>query len=76
MTRIKIKVIHGDVFHIKADVLVLKYAQATYGLDKDIETEYNKIGKNISDQLPKVGNCLVLESDGITSTKNIIFIGG
>ena len=75
MAGIKISVIQGDAFHIKADALVLKYAQTTYGLDRDIEREYNSLGENITPKLPKVGGYLLLDSKKITSTKNIIFIG-
>lgn len=39
MAGIKVSVIHGDAFEIKADALVFKYAQATYGLDRDIARE-------------------------------------
>lgn len=41
MSGIKISIVNGDAFKIKVDALVLKYAQATYGLDRDIEREYN-----------------------------------
>ena len=75
MAGIKVKIIHGDAFQIEADALVLKYAQSTYGLDRDIEREYDRLGKTISHKLPEVGDYLFLESNNITSTKNIIFIG-
>jgi len=75
MSGIKVKVIHGDAFQVKADTLVLKYAQATYGLDGDIERAYEELGKSISDRLPKIGGYLFLESNNITNTKSIIFIG-
>ena len=75
MAGIKVSVIHGDAFQIKADALVLKYAQASYGLDRDIEREYDRLGESITDKLPKVGGYLFLGSKKITSTKSIIFIG-
>lgn len=72
---IKVSVIHGDAFKIKADTLVLKYAQATYGLDRDIEGKFWKLGFPITDKLPKIGGYFFTDSKGITSTKSIIFIG-
>ena len=75
MTGIKISVIHGDAFQIKADCLVLKYAQTTYGLDRDIEREFEQIGEPITEKFPKVGGYYFTDSKGITSTKSIVFIG-
>ena len=75
MKGIKISVIHADAFQIKADCLVLKYAQATYGLDRDIEIEFERIGDPITEKFPKVGGYYFTDSKGITSTKSIIFIG-
>ena len=75
MTGIKISIIHGDAFQVKADALVLKYAQATYGLDREIEREFESIGETISSKLPKIGGFLFSDSKKITNTKSIIFIG-
>ncbi len=75
MDGIKVSVLHGDASQIKADSLVLKYAQATYGLDRDIEREFEKLQEPITDRLPKIGGYYFTESKKITSTKNIIFIG-
>jgi len=75
MTGVKVSVVHGDAFQIKADSLILKFAQATYGLDRDIEREFEQIGKPITSKLPKIDGYFFTESNGITSTKSIIFIG-
>lgn len=75
MTGIKVSVLHGDAFQVKADTLVLKYAQATYGLDRDIEREFARLDNPITDKLPKVGGYYFTDSLKITSTKSIIFIG-
>jgi|WetSurMetagenome_2_1015567.scaffolds.fasta_scaffold69841_3 hypothetical protein len=75
MTGIKVSVIHGDAFQIKADALVLKYAQATYGLDRDIEREFERLGESIADKLPKIGGFFYTDSKKVTSTKSIVFIG-
>lgn len=75
MNGIKVSVIHGDAFQIKADSLVLKYAQATYGLDRDIEKEFERLGEPITNKFPKIGGYYFTDSKKITSTKSIIFIG-
>jgi len=75
MDGIKVSVIHSDAFQVKADCLVLKYAQGTYGLDRDIEREFESLGVPITEKFPKVGGYYFTESKKITSTKSIIFIG-
>lgn len=75
MNGIKVTVIHGDAFQIKADSLVLKYAQATYGLDRDIERKFERLGESLTDKFPKIGGYYFTDSKKITSTNSIIFIG-
>ena len=75
MNGIKVSVIHGDAFQIKADSLVLKYAQGTYGLDRDIEREFERLGEPITNKFPKIGEYYFTDSKKITNTKSIIFIG-
>ncbi len=75
MTGVKVSVIHGDAFQIEADALVLKYAQATFGLDRDIEREFARLGDSITYRLPKIGGYFYTDSKEITRTKSIIFIG-
>jgi hypothetical protein len=75
MTGVKVSVVHGDAFEIKADTLVLKYAQATYGLDRDIEREFELRGSPITNKLPKTDGYLFTDGIGITNSKSIIFIG-
>lgn len=75
MSGISISIIHGDASQVKADVLVLKYAQAAFGLDKNIISRLDDSGKHISEKLPKVSDYLHLASYGTTNTSEIIFIG-
>jgi len=75
MNGIKVSVIHGDAFHFKADTLVLKYAQASYGLDRDIIHQFESMGYQIESKLPKIWGFFYSESRKITNTQNIIFIG-
>ena len=75
MAGIKISVIHSDAFQIKADCLVLKFAQATYGLDHEIEKRFEQAGESIANKLPKVGDYYFTDSRKTTNTDSIIFIG-
>lgn len=75
MPGIKVSVIHGDAFKIKADTLILKFAQAAHGLDKDVIRKFEDWGYPIDDKLPKVGNSFLTESKNITNTNNIFFVG-
>ena len=75
MNGIKVSVIHGDAFQVKADTLVLKYAQAAYGLDRDIIRELGSMDCNIESRLPKVWGFLFTDSKRVTNTQNLIFIG-
>jgi len=75
MAGIKVLVTHGDAFQIKADSLVLKFAQATYGLDRDIERKFEELGEPITEKFPKIGGYFFTDSKKITNTKSIIFIG-
>lgn len=75
MKGIKVSVVQGDAFEIKADTLVLKYAQDTHGLDRSIANEFEQLGKPITHNLPEIGSYYLTDSHQITNTKNIIFIG-
>ncbi len=75
MNGININVLHGDAIDIVADVLVLKYAQNPYGLDRDIIQKFDRIGNPINKHLPKIWDFYQTETQNITKTKRLIFIG-
>jgi hypothetical protein len=50
----KFLVVQGDALQIEADCLVLKYAQATFGLDQAIEQAFEEIGESITTRLPAI----------------------
>lgn len=75
MDGIKVSVVYGDAFQIKAETLVLKYAQSAFGLDREIIKRFAVAGHSIESKLPKVWKYFFTESEKITNTKNIIFIG-
>ena len=66
---------HGDAFQIKADVLILKYAQFTYGLDRDVVNKLETIDSATEAKLPKVGGFYFSNSHHITNTDHLLFIG-
>jgi hypothetical protein len=75
MNGIKISVIHGDAISVKADTLIMKFAQAPYGLDRDIIREFESLGNSIEDKLPKIWGYYFTESFKITNTESLLFIG-
>lgn len=76
MAGIKVSVSHNEALNVAADVLILKFSKSSYGLEKVVEREYIRMGKPVSDKLPtSVGNHFFTESNNITKTKHIIFIG-
>jgi hypothetical protein len=75
MGKINVSIVHSNAFEIKADTLILKYAQELHGLDRSIVYQLNKIGLLVQNKLPGIGNNYFIESHQITNTKNILFIG-
>uniref|UniRef100_UPI0011788CD3 hypothetical protein n=1 Tax=Crenothrix polyspora TaxID=360316 RepID=UPI0011788CD3 len=74
MTRLlNLSVATGDAFTFKSDVLVLKYAQHLYGLDKAVHNELQQHG--IVPKLPDVNEDVVIETTGILNATSIIFVG-
>lgn len=72
---IVIEAIHGDVFKSKADVLALKYAQELYGVDRRVVLELGKRGTQLADRLPPVGETLLVPSDKVVLTNELLFVG-
>ncbi len=75
MAGIKVTITNDDAFQISADCLVLKYAQATYGLDRDIVREFEIMGSSIENKLPAVNSYFLTDSKQVVNAKKIIFIG-
>lgn len=70
----KITIKNTDAFRIFGDVLVLKYAQALYGLDS-VVVEKLEVKNNIQDKLPLPNEELITNSNPIENYKKILFIG-
>jgi len=76
MAGIKVSVFHGEAFNVKADALILKYSQTSYGLEKIVEREFIRLGGSITEKLPKnVGESFITDSKNITQTKIVLFVG-
>ena len=73
--KIIVEVINEDAITYESDILVLKYAQHLYGLDKAIVSIIEKDGLSIQNNLPKRGSDFVINTpEGIAPPK-VIFIG-
>lgn len=75
MKGIKIEVVQGDAFTIKADVLAMKYAQNPHGLDSDVIHDLSLKDAEIGNKLPKIWGFFFGESMNVVSATHIIFIG-
>ena len=51
--QIPINVISDDALSIQTDVLVLKYAQASYGVDYAVTNRLSKLHANLASSLPE-----------------------
>ena len=73
--RVEISVVNDDVTSFDADVLVLKYAQAHYGLDSVVSQKVTRLGINENQFSPKPGTSTYFYSRGSISPKNILVVG-
>ena len=64
-----------DAFEFKGDVLVLKHAQALYGLDRAVVDKLATIQPNVEKSLPLPNNELIINSLGVVNYDKILFIG-
>ena len=76
MAGIKVSVFHGEAFHVKADVLILKFHATSYGLEKIVEREFTRAGQSLAGKLPQgPGEHFLTSSGNITQTKQTLFVG-
>jgi hypothetical protein len=71
---IGIEIQETDALKIKADVLVLKYAQDFFGADSLAFSRLALLHRNIERRLPKPNEFLFLESLGSLGASYILFI--
>ncbi len=68
-----LSVVAGDAFAVEADVLVAKYAQQTYGLDRAIVR--NVTDRKAAADLPATGDHRVVTSLQRIEAKAVLFVG-
>jgi hypothetical protein len=72
---IGIEIQEVDALKIKADVLVLKYAQEFYGADSVAFSKLAILHRNLEKKLPKPNDFLFLESLGSLGAEYVLFAG-
>jgi hypothetical protein len=70
---LRISVAAGDAFEVDADVLVLKYAQRLYGLDRAAFERLRSIGIKLS--LPEPADFTFQKSLGSMNPRSVLFVG-
>jgi hypothetical protein len=70
-----IRVLQGDALEISADVLVLKYAQALYGVDELVVHRLEATGPAVRDTLPKPDGFRLIDTGGHLAAKSVLFVG-
>jgi hypothetical protein len=70
-----IQVTYGDALQTDADVLVLKYAQSTYGVDELVVERLEEIDSSVRRALPKPGGCQLFETRGQLAARAVLFVG-
>ena len=66
----------GDVTDVASDVLVLKYAQARFGADKEVADLLIQHGICADDEIrPKPWEAVIVETRGVIAPKRVMFLG-
>lgn len=73
--RIKVAVQHGDALTYEADVLVVKHAQALYGLDEIVHDRLAGTGEDPESLRPSAGSFSIHESNSALSARWVLIIG-
>ena len=73
--QIAVSIEHADALTFPADVLILKHAQALYGLDLHAVKRLKDGGIDIATRLPSVYKSLLIRSEGKVGAQKILFIG-
>jgi len=72
---IVVEVVEADAFDFQADVLVLKYAQARYGVDAAVSVELEGKGIPANELTPAVGGFRLHTSDGAVAAQHVLLLG-
>jgi hypothetical protein len=76
-TDISVRVEHGDVLRTSCDVLVLKHAQALYGVDAAVVSALEAEGLSVKPVLPKPGRFRLIPAQDAhaLAAKSVLFLG-
>jgi hypothetical protein len=73
--QIKIEIQKENALSTETDILVLKHADALFGVDRAIVNKIVTFYNNIDELLPENGKHIILDSFGLIGAKKILFIG-
>jgi len=73
--RVSISVVNGDATEYDADVLVLKYAQAHFGLDGVVSHKLIRLGVDENQFSPRPGTSTFFHARGGISANNVLVVG-
>jgi len=65
----------GDALRIECDVLVLKHAQALYGVDATVISALEAAGISVRPMLPKPGEFRLMPTAGAVAARAVLFVG-
>ena len=73
----EISIVQADALAFGADVLVLKHAQALYGVDAQVvrRLDDNRGGVFAAVPLPPIGAVSLVDSRGLLGARNLLFLG-
>jgi len=75
-SKIQISVVQGDVLTFHADVLVLKYAQMFFGVDKAVAERFSiRGGYDTNEFVVENGKEKLFESNGLIAATHVLFVG-
>lgn len=72
---VQVTVEFGDALATFGDVLLVKYAQASYGLDRVIAERLARQGSDLTGQLPLPGHGLTIAARSVSKTEYVVFMG-
>ncbi len=72
---VDIRIVNGDALAFESDVLVLKYAQANYGVDWDVVQILMNAGWDVSKMRPKPGDYELIRNPAGIRSRLLLFLG-
>jgi transcriptional regulator with XRE-family HTH domain len=71
----RISIVEGDALAIRADVLVVKYAQALYGVDELVVERLHAAGEGVRERVPEPGGFRLIDAHDQLGSKKVLFVG-